>query len=99
MADFRSHLLGPPRQGRAVDLTGQRFGKLVVEVRWGSTKDGTATWFCKCDCGKAKVVSRRSLKQGNVVSCGCVMRRYRKRKRKGATAKVTDKRPTVWDRL
>lgn len=34
------------------DLTGRRFGKLVVQrLLPERTKSGKAIWECKCDCG------------------------------------------------
>lgn len=57
------------------DLTGQRFGRLVVLER---TEDYVSPqgrhvvrWKCKCDCGNVKVVSAVHLVQGDVKSCGC----------------------------
>ena len=50
----------------AIDMTGQRFGRLTVVGRAPNriyvTKDGTehriAMWYCQCDCGsEPKVVS------------------------------------------
>lgn len=60
-----------------VDLTNQRYGKLVVIERAGSIvrspKDGKRTaWLCKCDCGKTKIVTGHDLKNGHISSCGCL---------------------------
>ena len=58
-----------------LDLTGKKFGKLLVIKRdknyiapCGSI---IAQWLCKCDCGNKTVVSTRKLKSGNTKSCGC----------------------------
>lgn len=57
------------------DLTGKRFGKLVVIKRveniWQGNRSVVA-WLCKCDCGNEKVVSGGSLRSGNAKSCGCL---------------------------
>lgn len=54
-----------------VDLSGKRFGKLVVLHRNG-TADGTrATWRCRCDCGGESVVRTIDLNKGKAVTCGC----------------------------
>lgn len=53
------------------DLTGQRFGKLVVLERAGSNKDGRATWLCRCDCGNIDVKTGKLLLNGHCRSCGC----------------------------
>lgn len=53
------------------DLTGQRFGRLVV-LRPGSQESNhTYKWICKCDCGTIKEFKRCNLRDGNTKSCGC----------------------------
>ena len=54
------------------DLTGQRFGRLVVIRRSGTTRQGVATWFCLCDCGNERIVSGASMRKGHSNSCGCL---------------------------
>ena len=54
-----------------VNLTGQRFGKLLVVGRAHNTHEGKAQWHCACDCGKTTVVVARSLRRGATTSCGC----------------------------
>lgn len=54
------------------DLTGQRFGKLVVVSLEGRNKYGRAMWLCKCDCGNTTVASSNNLLRGCVKSCGCL---------------------------
>ena len=55
------------------DLTGERFGRLVVIREAGRAKDGRVLWLCKCDCGREKVVCGSSLtrRKNPTVSCGC----------------------------
>lgn len=57
--------------GRKVDLTGQRFGKLVV-IRDVGRKNGTVLWECVCECGNHVNVISANLQRGNTKSCGCV---------------------------
>ena len=57
---------------KAIDLTGQRFGRLTVIERRGSTTDGQATWLCQCDCGNQSVVAGGHLRKGQTTSCGCL---------------------------
>lgn len=52
------------------DITGNRYGKLVVIHKDISDKKGVR-WFCKCDCGNYKTVASRHLIGGNTQSCGC----------------------------
>lgn len=57
---------------KLIDLTGQKFGRLTVlhkdEER--ITKSGSY-WICQCECGKIKSVRSSSLRNGDIVSCGC----------------------------
>lgn len=63
-------------QNRVIDLTGQRFGKLVVVGRAPTPTEGTsrhAFWYCNCDCGKSNLIKDgANLKTGKILSCGCV---------------------------
>lgn len=62
-----------------IDLTGKRFGKLVVIER---AKDyiykhkqvkitTSPQWLCQCDCGNIIIVQGGNLKSGNTTNCGC----------------------------
>lgn len=57
------------------NLTGQRFGRLVVLERAENhiSKNGSKEirWKCICDCGNESVVIGRNLKRGTTTSCGC----------------------------
>jgi hypothetical protein len=57
--------------GKAIDLTGQRFGFWMVLQRAEKNKSGQTQWLCQCECGKQKTVSTNSLRTGNSTSCGC----------------------------
>lgn len=54
----------------AIDLIGQRFGKLVVREREKNTH-GNTMWRCLCDCGNETIVSGSNLQTGHIKSCGC----------------------------
>ena len=60
--------------GKAIDLTAQRFGRLLVQGCVGSNKHGVRLWRCACDCGQQTVVQRGNLTGGNTRSCGCLKR-------------------------
>jgi len=80
-------------------LTGQRFGRLVVVSRAGSTKRKDVRWLCQCDCGKTKFVSCPSLIEGRTQSCGCLrtealLRRVRRHGEGGRGRRVAEYR--VW---
>lgn len=59
------------------DLTGKRFGNLLVIKRHGTAKHRDVTWETLCDCGKEHVTRGRTLRNGTSISCGCRMS-YRK---------------------
>lgn len=54
-----------------VDLTGSRFGRLVV-VRPLGTRNKKVRWLCLCDCGRENIVATGSLRSGHIASCGCL---------------------------
>lgn len=56
-----------------IDLTGQRFGRLLVVKRMLVKRRG-AHWFVHCDCGATKVVLGGNLRRGHITSCGCYNR-------------------------
>lgn len=53
------------------DLTGQRFGELVVVERATNGKGRSTRWLCSCDCGNETVVYAANLTRGMTKSCGC----------------------------
>ena len=57
---------------KILDLTGQRFGKLVVLKRVDNKKHRHTNWLCKCDCGNETVVARGHLTSNHTKSCGCL---------------------------
>jgi len=56
-----------------VDLTGKRFGRLVVLAIGERTPNGHK-WVCACDCGQGASVLGSNLRTGRQVSCGCFSR-------------------------
>ena len=52
------------------DMTGQRFGKLLVLNRDITHTGGAAYWICQCDCGKKISVRGQALREGKT-DCGC----------------------------
>lgn len=56
---------------RRIDLTGKRFGYVVVNNYHSTTKRGQAIWSCICDCGNSALLRATSLQRGKVKSCGC----------------------------
>lgn len=54
-----------------IDMTGQRFGRLMVLGR-ESFRSGKTKWQCQCDCGQSTVVIGQLLRNGKTRSCGCL---------------------------
>jgi hypothetical protein len=59
-----------------IDITGRRFGRLIVISQQpkpeGRRKEGY--WLCKCDCGNEIITNKDHLRQGDTKSCGCLKR-------------------------
>lgn len=64
--------------GKYVDLTGRRFGRLLVvspaESVYRSNGKPRRRWNCVCDCGVEKIVYGENLAQGKTQSCGCIQK-------------------------
>lgn len=56
------------------DLTGKRFGRLVVTEFSGRSPTGYYLWKCRCDCGRETIVSRNNLTNRHTLSCGCLQK-------------------------
>lgn len=89
--------------GRAgiIDLTGQRFGRLVVLGREKTLKRGISRWLCQCDCGEQTVTTTGALRSGLTRSCGCLHREAaRDQGAKSATHGLTETRLyRVWGNM
>ncbi len=57
--------------GKIKDLTGQRFGKLVVLEITPERRNRQVVWKCQCDCGNITYVVGQALRSGHTQSCGC----------------------------
>jgi hypothetical protein len=57
---------------KALDLAGQKFGRLTVIGRGERTEKHRTTWICRCECGKNATVQTGNLTSGNTTSCGCI---------------------------
>lgn len=57
-------------QFQLVDITGNRYGRLVVIKHIGK-RGQRHYWLCQCDCGKTKEIAGIYLSIGETKSCGC----------------------------
>lgn len=58
----------------AIDLSNQRFGKLIALEPTQKRENHSVIWKCKCDCGKYCEAASDSLKNGHKKSCGCLIK-------------------------
>lgn len=60
------------KRPKALDITGDRFGRLVAMKQIGKDKRGNALWLCKCDCGGEAIRATSELRKRSNHSCGCL---------------------------
>lgn len=59
---------------KRLDLSGRRFGRLLVEG-WSDRRNRfRPLWKCHCDCGSEFYTESSSLVSNRVLSCGCLKR-------------------------
>lgn len=75
---------------RKCDLTGERFGRLVV-LKEVPKKPGDRRfrWLCQCDCGKT-CEAQSDVLVGGKKSCGCIKTERKQR------VKVTQQPAEIW---
>lgn len=61
------------KSGR-LDLSGKRFGRLLVQGYSHTNKHKNAIWECLCDCGGKKFLRSAVLINGHTQSCGCIQK-------------------------
>ena len=83
---------------KALDITGQRFGRLTAIKRDGSSPTGQAMWICVCDCGNSHRVAAQVLSMGRSSSCGCLATETRT-KHGGAKRKVKLREYKAWSEM
>lgn len=71
---------------RRKDLTGMRFGHLVVVEIAGKENGGNLRWKCVCDCGNFHEASGGNLQKGDVLSCGCKTKELQSKAKKHMAA-------------
>ena len=63
---------GAGRTGKAMDITGERFGLLrAISPTDKRTSNGAVIWMCQCDCGNTTEVPLGQLTRKHTLSCGC----------------------------
>ena len=59
------------------DISGKRFGKLVVLYPTNRKSVRIRYWMCQCDCGNKKEILRSHLIGGATKSCGCMTKKWK----------------------
>jgi len=67
--------LSEVKMSKLIDLTGKKFGMLIVVGRSPSIKQHTY-WNCVCECGNNTSVDAYHLKRGYTKSCGCSSNKF-----------------------
>ncbi|MCD8225270.1 MAG: hypothetical protein LUC99_10585 [Clostridiales bacterium] len=69
---------------KKLDLTGQRFGRLLVLGCLSEKKEKGTLWECRCDCGNICICQTDGLRRGATRSCGCFREEKRRENMKTA---------------
>ena len=87
--------------GKFIDLTGKRFGRLLVISKFKDKKYNKIQWKCQCDCGNTCIVLGSSLRNGLTKSCGClhkdIVRQNMSKNKKQNTYDLTNSYGIMYD--
>jgi len=82
---------------RPIDISQQKFHRLLAIKIVGKRSNGSHVWECRCDCGNVIQAGVDELRNGRIKSCGCLRRENMRQisleyhaKRKVATAEKSD---------
>ena len=64
---------------KALDLTNQKFSKLIAIEKAPKRNDKYTRWICKCECGNVVEVRTDYLRNGHTTSCGCEKNKHFKK--------------------
>ena len=67
--------LGHPKTGPRIDLSGHRYGRLIVQTATNKQISKMICWVVRCDCGTHRICVGHNLRQGRNRSCGCLSSR------------------------
>jgi hypothetical protein len=76
-----------------IDLTGRRFGRLVVIERLPENYQRQAMWRSVCDCGGEAKSTGYNLRAGHTASCGCLQ------KERSVAAHTFDLEQRFWSKV
>ena len=75
-------LIHEKRINKNKDISGNRYGRLLVIRHTHERIRNNVVWECECDCGNKVYVPRNQLINGNSLSCGCLHNEIIKNTRK-----------------
>jgi hypothetical protein len=82
-----------------LELTGQRFGRLVA-LSFSHVRKKHAWWIFRCDCGSEVIAAATLAIEGQKRSCGCLKREHPNNLRHGHSAKNWQSRTyQSWGRM
>lgn len=61
---------------KLIEISGQKFGRLLVLKKGPVSKRGGSHWLCRCDCGNETIAVGSCLRRGTRLSCGCLKREW-----------------------
>ena len=76
------------RRGLCADLTGRRFGKLIVSGINHRDKHGRVMWKCVCDCGEKTINATNTLRMKRVIQCYKCGRKFKEAGHSGLTVLI-----------
>jgi hypothetical protein len=76
-----------------IDLTGQRFDRLLVIRAAGRDRKGQVLWQCRCDCGAHSIVKSYNLRNRTTRSCGCLQQERKQRAHEEVVARRQARTP------
>ncbi len=54
-----------------IEMKGKKYGLWLVLSEGPRSEKGNIRWWCRCECGKKKLVLGSSIRAGSSRSCGC----------------------------
>lgn len=61
---------------RLIDVTGQRFDRVLVLRKGLPRSNGGSNWVCLCDCSAEFTAIGSNLRKGHTRSCGCLAKEW-----------------------
>ncbi len=81
------------------NITGQRFGRLIVLSLSGMSKHSKALWLCECECGNKKVLVAGDLQSGRSKSCGCLRSQMMREKERSRLTSYNKREYKAWQHM